>query len=201
MRPLPRRLGLALTILLGVAAPVLAAPRLEPAAAPAGRYEIDPQHASVIIRVRHEGLSRYTMRFDKIAGGFDYDPANPAAAHITATIDAHSLDTGERDSSKRFADLFLNADAHPAITFVSRTLTVTDATHGALAGDLTLNGVTRPVTLEVAYDGYEAGLVGGKRMGFSATGVIKRSAFGSTALLGPVADEVSFEIEAEFVRK
>jgi polyisoprenoid-binding protein YceI len=194
-------LTIALLLALGALGAARAAPRLDPAAAPAGRYEIDPQHASVIIRVRHEGLSRYTMRFDEIAGAFDYDPANPAATKVAVTIDAHSLDTGERDSSKRFADLFLNADAHPAITFVSRTLTVTDATHGALAGDLTLNGVTRPVTLEVTYDGFEAGLVGGKRMGFSATGAIKRSAFGATALLGPVADAVSFEIEVEFVRK
>lgn len=199
MRTLLARL--ALITALSAAGPALAAPSLDPAAVPAGHYEVDPQHVSAIIRVRHMGLSRYTMRFDKVAGGYDYDPANPAATKVTATIDAHSLDTGERDSSKRFADLFLNADAHPAIIFVSTGFTLKDGSHGTLLGDLTFNGVTKPVTLEVTYDGYEASLIGGKRMGFSATSTIKRSAFGSTAMLGPVGDEVSLEIEAEFLRK
>jgi polyisoprenoid-binding protein YceI len=193
--------ALAVMVAIVPAAPALAAPSLDPAAVPAGHYEVDPLHVSVIVRVRHMGLSRYTMRFDKIAAAYDYDPANPLATRLTATIDAHSLDTGERDSSKRFADLFLNADAHPAITFVSTALTVTDGTHGTLAGSLTLNGVTKPLTLDVTYDGYEASLLGGKRMGFSAAGVVKRSAYGSTAMLGPVGDDVGIEIEAEFVRK
>ncbi|MDP1961298.1 MAG: YceI family protein, partial [Reyranella sp.] len=75
---------------------------------------------------------------------------------------------------------------------------------GTMTGDLTLRGVTRPVTLDVVFDGYRSGL-GGKRSGFSGRGVIKRSDFGSTFLLNPplamVGDEVELILELEFVKR
>ena len=200
--PRPRILGSNLiAALLFVGAPALAAPSLNPADAPAGHYELDPAHASLIARVRHMGLSNYTLRFDRIAASYDYDPAHPTASKVTASIDAHSLDVGDKGVSARFADLFLGSDTHPAITFTSTDITTTDADHGTLTGDLTFNGVTRPVTLDLTYDGTEAGLIGGRRMGFSATGTIQRSAFGSTALKGAVGDEVELVLELEFKRK
>jgi polyisoprenoid-binding protein YceI len=72
---------------------------------------------------------------------------------------------------------------------------------GAVAGNLTFRGVTRPVTLDVTYNGTSSGLIGGRRMGFSATTVIKRSDFGSTAWQNAVGDDVRLVIETEFARE
>ena len=70
-----------------------------------------------------------------------------------------------------------------------------------MTGDLTFRGVTKPVTLDVIYNGTASALIGGRRMGFSATTVIKRSDFGSTAWRNAVGDDVQVVIEAEFARK
>ena len=175
-------------------------PLQDPAAVPAGPYVLDKRHASVIARVSHMGLSGYTMRFDRLDGRFDYDPAQPEASKISVTVDAASLDVGEEKLNHQFADQFLGAAANPQITFVSTGIQRTDATHGQVLGDLTLNGVTRPVSLTVTFNGYAQGLIAGRRMGFSAVADIKRSDFGSKAWLSLVGDDVRLVIEAEFAQ-
>ena len=190
--------GLALAVLSGS---VGAAPSLDPAKASAGHYALDRRHASVVARVRHMGLSLYTMRFNKVEGDYDYDPAQPLASKIAVVVDAQSLDTGDNGINARFASGFLDSDHNPTITFKSTSIQTTDPVHGTVTGDLTLRGVTQPVTLDVTYDGAEAGLIGGRRMGFSATTTIKRSLFGSTAWRAFVGDDVQLIIEAEFVRQ
>ena len=176
---------------------------IDPAAAPAGHYELDPSHASVLAKVSHMGLSSYTMRFDTVAGRFDYDPAQPTASQVSVVIDANSLDVGDVGIGHKFAREFLGADKFPQITFVSTAIQETDATHGVVTGDLTLNGVTRPVALAVTFNGSGPGLMGfgGYRMGFSAATDVKRSDFGSKAWQGVVGDAVHLVIEAEFSRK
>ena len=197
MRPNPFCLAL-----LVLAAPIaVAAPSLNPIDAPAGHYELDPRHGSVTARVRHMGLSHYTMRFDRVSAGYDYDPVHPEAAKIMVAIDAGSLDVGDAGISKKFAGEFLDADKNPQITFNSTAITDSGDGHGAMTGDLTFRGVTKPITLAVTYNGTSAELIGGRRMGFSATGAFKRSDFGSTAWRGPVGDDIDLAIEAEFVRK
>ncbi len=192
-----------LSLLLLMAPASVAEPSINPADAPAGHYELDPSHASVVARVRHMGLSHYTMRFDRVAASYDYDPAHPDASKISVVIDAQSLDVGDPGIGKRFAREFLGADEHPQITFNSTAIAETDLAtgHGSMTGDLTLRGITRPITLTVAYNGTSASLIGGRRMGFSAHGSFKRSDFGSTAWRGPVGDDIDLIIEAEFVHK
>lgn len=173
-------------------------PIADPAAAPAGDYVLDKRHASVIAKVSHLGLSGYTMRFDKVDGRFDYDPTQPETAKLTVTIDANSLDVGEDRLNRKFAREFLGAEDNPEITFVSTGIQRSDPSHGEVTGDLTLHGVTRPVSLAVTFNGYDQSLIGGRRMGFSAVGDIQRSDFGSKAWLGLVGDQVHLVIEAEF---
>jgi polyisoprenoid-binding protein YceI len=174
----------------------------DPAAVPAGDYVLDREHASVVVRVGHMGFSRYTLRFDRIEGGFSYDPAQPDASQVTAVIDAESLDAGPPNLGRRFADEFLDAKANPKITFVSTGLVRRADGTGTLSGQLTLCGVARPVELNVVFNGVGPGLIGGTRVGFSATGRIRRSDFGSTKDLPTlVGDDVDVEIEAEFYRK
>jgi polyisoprenoid-binding protein YceI len=199
-----RRLA-ALVLACGlIALPAAAAPTTDPADMPAGQYVLDPAHASLIARVRHVGLSRYTVRFDKLDARFDYDPKTPAASKVSVTVDATSLDNGDPRVSAKFAEEFLDAGKSPTITFVSTAIVLGEGNSGTMTGDLTFRGVTRPVTLNVTFDGYLSGLMG-QRAGFSAQGTIKRSAFGSTYMLNPplafVGDDVDLDIEAEFTRK
>jgi polyisoprenoid-binding protein YceI len=186
-----------------------------PADAPAGEYTLDPAHTSVNFRVSHMGLSHYTARFTKVAGKIKFDPANPAAQSVTATIDANSLQTNYPEPQKLDFDgqvekEFLAADKHPTITFTSTKVDVTGPNSAHVTGDLTLNGVTKPVTLETTFNGgYKAGSMDpmGARVGFSAHGTFKRSDFGIKygipapgTTLG-VGDEVEVTIESEATSK
>jgi len=181
-----------------------AAPSTNPADMPAGTWVVDKTHASLIARVRHMGLSAYTVRFTDFDAAYVYDPKAPAASKVTATFQAASLDTGNTKFNGEFADKFLDATANPTITFVSTAITPGEGNSGTMTGDLTFRGVTRPVTLDVTFEGYASGIAG-QRSGFSARGVIKRSEFGSTFLLNPplamVGDEVELILELEFVKK
>jgi polyisoprenoid-binding protein YceI len=198
---MPRLLALVMILALAAAAPARAAPTTDPAHMPAGTYVLDKRHASLTARVRHMGLSLYTARFNGFDARFDYDPKAPEASKIEVTVDANSIDTGDPAISKQFAKQFLDAGDHPTITFVSTEIRRTEGARGVIKGDLTLRGVTKPVELEGAFDGYESGL-GGQRAGFSAVGRIDRTEFGSKFLSpGIVADEVELVIEVEFVRK
>lgn len=174
----------------------------DPSAAPAGDYVLDKDHASVVVKVSHMGFSRYTMRFDRVAGGFHWDPQHPETAQASVTLEAASLDAGAPGLGPRFAREFLDSDAHPTITFVSSRLETGANGAGILSGDLTLAGVSRPVQLNIVFNGVGPGLIGGKRVGFSGTGRIQRSAFGSTRYLPTlVGDDVDVEIEVEFYRR
>lgn len=192
-------------LVLIVGAMAEAAPKpasTDPGDAPAGLYVLDKTHASLTAHVSHMGLSSYTMRFDGVDAQFNYDPANPEASQIVATVDANSMDVGAAKLERGFARTFLDADNHPKITF-SSTRIQRDGVHGTVTGDLTLRGVTWPVTLAVTFNGCGPGFMGlgGYRMGFSATSDIKRSDFGSKQWASVVGDDVHLIIEAEFVRK
>jgi polyisoprenoid-binding protein YceI len=185
-----------------------------PREAPAGVYTLDPDHTSVVFRVSHMGLSHYTARFTKIDGQLTFDPTSPAAQSVTATIDAGSLATAYPDAAKLDFDAqiekeFLEAAKYPQITFRSTKVEPTGAETARVTGDLTLHGVTRPVVLEVTYNGgYKAGGMDpkGHRVGFSARGAFKRSDFGigygvpAPGTTFGVGDEVEVIIESEFTR-
>lgn len=194
----------ALAFVLLTAPMASAAPSTNPEDMPAGTYVVDKTHASLIARVKHMGLSDYTMRFTGFDATYSWDPKSPQTAQVEATFQAASLDTGEPKFSSEFAEKFLDAKANPTIRFVSTSIVQTSPGKGTMTGDLTLRGETRPLTLDVTFQGYASGMAG-QRSGFSARGVIKRSDFGSTFLLNPplafVGDEVELILELEFVKK
>jgi polyisoprenoid-binding protein YceI len=195
-------LALACSLLAGAAAS--AAPSTNPADMPAGQYVLDKEHASLIARVRHEGLAFYTVRLDRFDASFNYDPKAPEASKVTVTVDAASLDNGDAKMGPQFARQFLDVENNPSITFVSTAIVRGEGATGTMTGDLTFRGVTKPVTLDVTFGGYTSGILG-QRAGFSARGRFKRSDFGSTYMLNPplafVDDEVELVIEAEFTKK
>ena len=184
-----------------------------PAEAPAGQYKMDLSHTSVNFRISHMGLSFYTARFTKVDGVLDFDPANPAAQSVSATIDVRSFQTNYPDPKQLDFDAqiqndFLGAAAHPQITFKSTKVEPTGPRTARVTGDLTLKGVTRPVVLETTFNGgYKPSAMDpGSRVGFSARGKFKRSDFGLTAgLPAPgttlgVGDEIEVIIESEFTK-
>jgi polyisoprenoid-binding protein YceI len=174
-----------------------------PVSMPAGTYVIDPHHASLIASVSHFGRSIYVFRFDKFDASYDYDPAAPEESKLTVSIDVNSLDTGWDKADKQFSRDFAGAAKMPIARFVSTSI-ISNGSSGTVTGDLTLNGVTKPVSLAVTFNGYgplgPMGLLG-KKAGFSATGTVKRSDFGLTKDLPMVGDDVSLQINAEFVAK
>ena len=194
-------------------APAAAAPAVQNTAPP-GEYKLDNTHASVTFRVDHLGLSRYTARFTDIAGKLNFDPANPAAMSVEATVDPKSLETDfPLDKPDFDAELagpqWLDAAKFPTITFKSTKVELTGVNTAKVTGDFTLHGVTRPLTLDVTFNGgYAAGGMdpSGARIGFSAQGKIKRSDFGvSYGVPAPgthfgVGDEVEILIETEFTQ-
>lgn len=185
--------------------PVLA--QATPLNVPAGEYGLDKTHASLTWQINHLGLSSYTARFATYDATINLNPAEPTKSSVSVTIDPKSVRTDFPFPEKEnfdavIADKFLQAGAHPTITFQSTGLTATGATTGKMTGNLTLLGVTRPVTMDVTLNGaMEHPFRKVPALGFSATGTFKRSEFGSKDLQGPIGDDIKLIIEAEFLKK
>ncbi|HEV7383788.1 MAG TPA: YceI family protein [Phenylobacterium sp.] len=199
--------GAAMALALCAVQPAVAAPAAAPQP-PAGAYTIDKSHTSVTFRVSHLGFSRYTARFGKVDGKLKFDPAAPAAMAVEATIDPQSLELNAPPAGfhdQLMGKSFFEADKYPAITFRSTKVAVTGPNTAKVTGDFTLHGVTKPVTLDVTYNGgWPANAMDGARIGFSGHGSFKRSAFGmgfgvpaAGSNLG-VSDDVEVMIETEF---
>lgn len=168
-----------------------------------GAYVLDRKHSFVTAKVVHFGASLYLVRFNTMDGTFAFDPAHPETTHVEASVDTTSLDVGA-DYSSKFAEEFLAASKFPKMTFVSTVVTKGAGNAGTMAGNLTLRGVTKPVTFDVAFNGVGRDPLPPFRTvaGFTATTKIKRSDFGSDFLNnGIVGDEVTINIDAEFDKK
>jgi len=189
-----------------IAPPIAMAAQPSAADFPGGHYVIDPRHASVVARVKHMGVSLYNLRFDTFDASFDYDPAHPEATRLSASVDPASLDVNA-DYAKQFAEEFLSASKFPKATFTATQMQTAGDGTGTMTGNLTLMGVTKPVTFNVTLIGAGHEVLpiplGRRAAGFEATTTITRSDFGSSYLLNGdlVGDAVTLQIEAEFEKK
>nr|WP_318382065.1 YceI family protein [uncultured Enterobacter sp.] len=169
----------------------------------AAEYKIDKegQHAFVNFRIQHLGYSWLYGTFKDFDGSFSFDEKDPSADKVNVTINTNSVDTNhaERDKHLRSAD-FLNVAKFPQATFVS-TGVKKEGDGLDITGDLTLNGVTKPVTLDAKLIGQGDDPWGGVRAGFEAVGKIKLKDFGITTDLGPASQDVELVISVEGVRK
>jgi len=172
-------------------------------AAFAESYTIDATHAHAAFRVNHLGFSHTLGQFKDITGTLEFDAENPTASAVSVTIATASVDSANeaRDEHLRKAD-FLNVEAHPTMTFTSTNIEVTGEKTGKMTGDLTLLGVTKPVTLDVTLN--QAGphpfdpakIVAG----FSATTSINRSDYGMTYAVPAIGETVEIMIEVEALK-
>ena len=174
---------------------------------PAGVYELDETHASIIWKVSHLGLSNYAGRFTKFDADLTLDPANPENSSVTATINPTSIETDypypeEKDFNAKLisGETWFNAGEFASIDFKSTSLTKTGDTTGTMTGDLTFLGVTAPITFDVTFNGAFEEQPFSKKpaIGFSATGTMKRSDWGFDTYVPSIGDEVEIQIEAEF---
>lgn len=188
-----RRLGLALSACIALSAP-----------APATEYVIDTKggHASINFRIQHLGFSWLTGRFDTFSGTFRYDDKEPSSSRISVAIDTTSINSNhaERDKHLRGPD-FLDVANFPQATFVSKSVTPDGNGKAVIAGDFTLRGITRPVTITAAYIGGGADPWGGFRQGFIGKTELSLSEFGIVRELGPASKTVELEFHVEGVRK
>lgn len=182
----------------------------DPSKVTGGSYKADPGHTLVTWTVDHMGFTPYTGIFGDVSGTLTFDPKAPNAAKVDVTIPvskvttassgltAHLLRAG-KDGGK--ADFF---GASPADARFVSTKVVASGQSATITGNLTLNGVTRPVTLQARF--YGAGTApammgGGENVGFTATGTIKRSEFGVGYGIPIVSDEVKLDIAAGFMKQ
>lgn len=173
------------------------------AAVKAGDYAIEPVHTRILFSLSHLGFSTWYGDFTHASGAAKIDPAHPAASSVEVSVPMASISTTNAtlDGELKGADWF-DAAKFPTMTFKSRQITVTGPDAGQMVGDLTLHGVTRPVTLQVKFNGAGVNpLSHAYTVGFDATGVIKRGDFGVTKYLPMVGDDVTLMISAAFERK
>ena len=169
-----------------------------------GTWDIDPVHSDVSFTVRHMMVSKVRARLGAVSGQI-VTASQFTDSTVTASVDASSVDTGnaQRDGHIRTADFF-EVETHPTWEFRSTAIRA-DGGDYVLDGELTIKGVTRPVTLALEVSGFGPDAFGGTRAGFSATNTISRSDFGvdiSMPLDGGgvvVGDKVTITLEIEAV--
>lgn len=144
----------------------------------AGVYTIDPAHTSVEFVARHLMITKVRGRFRELSGTITIDQ-EPERSHVEVEIDVASVDTGDndRDQHLRSADFFNVAD-HPRMSFTSTSVMASDSATWHVTGDLTVRGVTRPVMLQVDFDGASTSPAGDERIAFSAATEVDREDWG-----------------------
>ena len=172
----------------------------DPAQAPSGTYVANEDHTQVLFSIRHLGLTDYHGRFNKVSGTLSFNGDDPARSTVAIAVDSTSLDTPSDRLNNALKTIF-RAQQFPAMTFKSTLVTRTGPETGRINGTLTIRDVTKPVILDVTFNGGEKSPMGGAHtLGFHATGVVRRSDFGLDKMFWNrfVSDDVALTIEAEF---
>jgi polyisoprenoid-binding protein YceI len=179
-------------ILVAMVVGVVAAP-----ARAADNYAVDGMHAGIYFKISHLGLSSVFGRFNDFSGNFTIDPDDASKCTFTMNIKAESIDTGnrKRDDHLRSPDFF-NVKQFPTLTFKSTSVKAGKDGY-QVTGDLTMHGVTRPVTFALAGGKKAEFPKGVQRTGFSTEFTIKRSDFEVNKFLEAVGDEVRIAISFE----
>lgn len=170
-------------------------------------FQIDQSHSEIQFSARHMMVSKVRGVFETWNGTIALDPANPASTTVDITIDAASINTkdAQRDGHLRSPD-FLNVEKFPSVTFKSTKVDVTGDNTAKLSGDLTIAGATKPVVLDVEYQGNAKSPWGTTNYGFSAHTKINREDWGLTwnAALETggwlVGKEISIDIDLELIQ-
>lgn len=166
----------------------------------AGKYKVDGEHSTVLLKVKHLNTSWTYVRFDKISGEFSIDPAHPEAASFKVQIAADSVDS---NNANRDSDLksphFLDVAKFPEVTFTSKSVQKSGDGKYKAEGELALHGVTKALTVELEETGASETQFG-PRAGFYGTFSIQRKDFGITTMPDAVGDEIQATVSIEGLR-
>lgn len=198
------RVPLYLLALLSAIGPTISAaqepPSADPASVQSGSYKLESSHARIIFSVSHFGFSTWYGEFSRPTGTATFSSKNPETSTVDITIPVTNISTSNAtlDGELRSADWF-DAAKYPTMTYKSKHVTVKAPGEYEVLGDLTMHGVTRPVTLIAKFN------MGGVNMmnkaftvGYDATARIHRSDFGISKYVPAVGDEVTIQISAPF---
>jgi polyisoprenoid-binding protein YceI len=202
VRPVLKSVSLALALSLAAAGGALAQTPVStsPAAVQAGTFKLDPAHSKITWSINHFGFSTYAGQFSHVDGVLKLDPKAVGSAAVDVTVDAASLGTFNPalDTHLKSKD-FLDVATFPTATFHATKVTQTGERTADIAGDLTLHGVTKPVTVQATFfQGGSNPVDKTYRLGFAGAAKIKRSEFGITSYLPVLGDEVTLTLETEF---
>jgi polyisoprenoid-binding protein YceI len=171
-----------------------------PAAVRAGTYKLDPNHGKITWSISHFGVSTYIGQFAHVEAVLKIDPKAVGATSLDATIDTNSVGTlnPELDAQLK-SKTFLDVASFPTATFRATKVTQTGEKTADIAGDLTLHGVTRPVTVHATFTLGGPNPIDKKyELGFAGSAEIQRSEFGIKTYLPNLGDKVTLTLEAEF---
>ncbi|PKO06746.1 MAG: polyisoprenoid-binding protein [Chloroflexi bacterium HGW-Chloroflexi-3] len=171
-------------------------------------WQIDPAHSLIEFTVTHMMIAKVRGRFNNFSGLVELNESQPEKTSVTVEIDVESIDTRQqqRDDHLRSADFFNIAES-PKMKFVGTNVNVIDNKHAKLNGELTIKDITKPVTLNVEFNGISKSPWGSTSAGFSATTKINRKDWALTwnqsletggVLVG---DEISVNIEIELIKQ
>lgn len=171
-----------------------------------GTFSLDSTHSEVSFSVRHMMIAKVRGRFGSVSGTIEL-AEDPLASTVQVEVEVSSIDTGEeqRDGHLVSADFF-DAESHPKITFKSTKVTPAGGDKFTVDGELTVHGVTKPVSLSATFNGLAQDPWGNQRIGFDATTELNREDFGLTwnQVLETggvmISKDARIGIEAEFVR-
>lgn len=170
----------------------------------AADYVIDRQgqHAFINFKISHLGYSWLYGSFKYFSGTFSYDEKNPDTSKVQVSIQTSSVDTNQAERDKHLrSDDFLNVSKFPTATFESTAIKTTGEKSADITGNLTLNGVTKPVVIKAKLTGEGADPWGGYRAGFEGSTSFKLKDFNIKKDLGPASQEVELTLSVEGVRQ
>lgn len=165
-----------------------------------GSYQLDQTHVTVLFKINHMGLSTFVGRFNKVDATLEFDPANIAAAKLSAIIDVASIDANNPDLEETLrGSSWLDTEKYPQAFFKTTNVSLLDQNSAVFSGELTLHGVTAPIDLTVTFNGGANNMLTGfYTLGFSAASTFNRSTFGVDYLIPAIGDAVAIEVFAEF---
>jgi len=178
------------------------APLATSAGVTADSYTVDPVHSTMIFRIKHNNVAYFYGRFNEVTGIISFDPASEGASSLDLTVKTDSVDAGneKRTGHLKSADFF-NAAKFPTSTFKSTKFAKASGDSYDVTGDLTIHGVTKPITVKLEKTGQGPGPRGGELIGFESTFTVSRKDFGITFMPDGLGDDVRITVSLEAGKK
>ena len=190
-------------LLAAASLPALAQASHNPAEVQGGEFAVDSNHTQIGFTLSHMGFSNFSGRLSGVTGSLSLAGADHSASKISVSVPTSSFSTPvDKLTGELVGADWFDAQKYPAITFTSTKVTSTGPDSATITGDLTMHGVTKPVTLTAKFVGAGANPMSkAYTVGFDATGTVKRSEFGVTKYVPVIGDEVELSLHGAFEKK